>query len=279
MTDEQLLVLGMVAVQVEKDPKTGATVVRSVAPMSTETSAPPATTVFDDGRKSIHAVAGSGCQPSTEELGQILSVVDGVGMRVVLDEVPVTPNEAEYKMVHAEANRIPFGGMQCFPAQGMSKKNYMQFDSSRSPNSDAKLGIEVTCESMGAEDVNTMVVRDATGKEVNMEDRNLEENPVTLVFLGYTNSTQEMQDMLTAERVIITEDGDEHMLGPQSTLHSGTDQEVGTEGEMQQNIPLKENDQTAQAQEDNADKESSSTHAKEEKSQSKRKTCQCCSVM
>nr|XP_057906435.1 paralemmin-2-like [Doryrhamphus excisus] len=248
-------VLGMVAVQVEKDPKTGATVVRSVAPVSTETSATLATTVFDDGRKSIHAVAGSGCQPSTEELGQILSAVDGVGMRVMLDEVTVTPNE-ESKMVHTEANRIPVGGLQ-------GQHN------SRTPKSDAKVELD-----------NTMVVRDATGKEVNMDDRNLEENPVTLVFLGYTNATQETQDMLTAERVIITDDGDEHMLRPQSTLHGGTDQELqGKEGEMQQNIPLKEKPQTAQSQEDNLDKESSSTDAKEGKSQSKRKTCQCCSVM
>ncbi|TMS15525.1 Palmdelphin [Larimichthys crocea] len=47
-------VLGTVAVQVERDPKTGATVVRSVAPVSAPAGAPMATTVFDDGRKSIH---------------------------------------------------------------------------------------------------------------------------------------------------------------------------------------------------------------------------------
>ncbi|XP_061741531.1 paralemmin-1-like [Nerophis ophidion] len=239
-------VLGMVAVQVERDPKTGTTVVRSVAPVSTEIGAPLAETVFDDGRKSIHAVAGPGCPPSTEELGQILSAVDGVGMKVMLDEVTVTPKKAESQRIPADAHRTPVGETQCV----ISKDR----------------------ESTGTEDVNATVVPDPTVKELNMEDRDLEESPITLVFLGYTSESQQEPDMLTAERVLITEDGDEQILGQQS------EQEAVKGSNMRQNIPPKEKDPTARVQEDNGE-ESSPINTKEGKAPSKRKTCQCCSVM
>ncbi|KAG7216125.1 hypothetical protein INR49_021806 [Caranx melampygus] len=76
--------------------------------MSTPADAPNITTVFDDGRKSIHAVGGTGCQPSSEELGQILSVIDGVGMTALLDEVTVVPNsDTEMKIEHVEVSRTP----------------------------------------------------------------------------------------------------------------------------------------------------------------------------
>ncbi|XP_061555964.1 uncharacterized protein LOC133414548 [Phycodurus eques] len=268
-------VLGMLTVQVERDPKTGATVGKSVAPMSTPASGTMAITVFDDSRKSIRAVDGSGYHPSPEELAKILSVIDGVGMQVMLDEVTVTPNEAEPQLVNTEVNRVPVKEMKAHVNQPGSKENYMPLNSHTSPNSEAQLTTEVTSSSMRLEeDANVMVVRDTAGKEVTMEDRDLEESPITLVFLGYTDSTntQEDSNMLTAERVIITEDGEEH---------SATDQEVGKESqsEMYQDIPLKEKDQTSQVQEDHANKESSSPAVEERKGPSKHKTCQCCSVM
>ncbi|XP_077414514.1 uncharacterized protein LOC144044156 [Vanacampus margaritifer] len=268
-------VLGMLTVQVERDPKTGATVVKSVAPKPTPASGPPATTVFDDGRKSIHAVGGSDCHPSTEELEQILSVVDGVGMQVMLDEVTITSNEAEPELVNAEANGVPVKKIQALVNQSVSGENCMQLDSPRRPNFEEKMTTEVNGASVRfEEDSNVMVVRDTAGKEVTMEDCDLEESPVTLVFLGYTDSTtaQEEPDMLVAERVIITEDGEECSMA---------DKKAGkeSESEMYPDIPLKGNDQRAQVQEDKANQESSSPTVEEQKGPLKRKTCQCCSVM
>ncbi|XP_077355847.1 palmdelphin-like [Festucalex cinctus] len=266
-------VLGMLTVQVERDPKTGATAVKSVAPMPTPVSGPPATTVFDDGRKSIHAVGGSDCNPSTEELGQILSVVDGVGMQVMLGEATVTSNESEPRT--AEANGVPVKGIQVPVNQPVSGENCVQLDSPKRLNCEEKMTTEVSGVSTRfEEDANVMVVRDTAGKEVTMEDRDLEQSPVTLMFLGYTDSTtaQEKPDMLVAERVIIAEDGEECSVADKEAAKEG-------ESEMYPDIPLKENDQTSQIQEDNANQESSSPTVEERKGPSKPKTCQCCSVM
>uniref|UniRef100_A0A3Q3DMP4 Paralemmin n=1 Tax=Hippocampus comes TaxID=109280 RepID=A0A3Q3DMP4_HIPCM len=249
-------ILGMLTVQVERDPKTGATVVKSVAPTSTPDSRPPASAVFDDGRKSIHAVGGSGCNPSTEELGQILSAVDGVGMQVMLDEVTVTLDEA----ADAGASGGPFKQIQAPVNQSAAKENRMQV---------SRLSVR------GEEDANATVVRDTAGKEVTMEDHVLEESPITLLFLGYADSTtaQENPDMLVAERVMIADDGEEPRVA---------DREAGekSESEMDQGIPQKGKDQTSQVREDHANQEPSCPPTVEErKGPSKHKTCHCCSVM
>ncbi|XP_040917593.1 paralemmin-1-like isoform X2 [Toxotes jaculatrix] len=188
-------VLGMLAVQVERDPKTGATIVRSVAPVSTPAAAPQATTVFDDGRKSIHAVGGSGGQPSAKELGQILSVIDGVGMKALLDEVTVVPSKAEKKTENAEASRTPKEKVLSLSTHhAMSKENTTQLDSLRSYNVEAELSIEDGAVSVGKkedkkEDRSIMALSDMEGQVDNVDDQRLEEGPVTLVFLGYTDAT------------------------------------------------------------------------------------------
>ncbi|XP_057673635.1 palmdelphin-like [Corythoichthys intestinalis] len=267
-------VLGMLTVQVERDPKTGAAVVKSVAPMTTPVSEPLATTVFDDGRRSIHAVCESGFHPSTEELGQILSFVDDVGMQVMLDEVTVTANETEPKLDNAEANGVPVKKTQASVNRSMSKENHLSVNRHISPNSEANLMTEVSASMRSEKDANVMVLRDTSGKEVTMEDQDLEESPVTLLFLGYTDSTttQEDPNMLTAERVIISDDGEENSVA---------DQGAGKENpsDMYRNISPKENVQTSQVLEDRANKKSSAPAAEDGKSPSKRKTCQCCSVM
>ncbi|KAM7372456.1 hypothetical protein PAMP_009620 [Pampus punctatissimus] len=289
-------VLGMLAVQVEKDPKTGATVVRSVAPVSTPAGAPMAATVFDDGRKSIHTVGGSGGQPSTEELGQILSAIDGVGMKVLLDEVTVTPNKEEAKMENIEADRAPESKVVSFATHhDMSKESSTQLDSSRSPNFEAELPIECSAASVveeeKKEDGCIMVVRNMAGKVDNIEDQRLEE--VTLVFLGYTDDTtsegvclglEDHEGMLTAERVIISDDGEEHVIEPQAKLENVADQEAWKESkeESLQDVPLDGNGAGDKVQGDKGDNglhNSSSASIAEGKGTSKRKTCQCCSVM
>ncbi|XP_075939492.1 uncharacterized protein LOC142941097 isoform X2 [Anarhichas minor] len=276
-------VLGMLAVQVERDPKTGATVVRSVAPVSSSAGVPMATTVFDDGRKSIHAVGGSGSQPSTEELGQILSFVDGVGMKVLLDEVVFTPNQEETEMKRVDASRAPKGQVVSFSTRRVvSKGDDTQLDVSRSDDLEAELGIE-ECSAMGQEeddkeDGSIMAVRDIAGEVGNVEDLRLEEGPVTLVFLGYTDGDQGGQEdhegMLTAQRVIITEEGEEHVLGPET---SASPQEE-KESRVFHDVPLDGNGAGVEVQGENGDdgRQNSSSPSK---ATSKPKTCRCCSVM
>lgn len=280
--------------QVERDPKTGATVVRSVAPVSAPAGAPMATTVFDDGRKSIHAVGGVGGQPSTEELGQILSVIDGVGMKVLLDEVTISPNRAETKIENADANRAPEGKVLSFSTHhAMSEEDSTQLDISRSYDMKAELGIEDCAASMGnkddkQEDRSTLVLRDVAGEVVNVEDPNLEDGPVTLVFLGYADSTddqgqdQEDQGMLTVERVIITDDGEELVIGPETSASPQAEKE-SQDQEVFQDVPL-EGDGAAgvKAQPEEGDKglhNSSLPTIGEGGGTAKRKTCKCCSVM
>lgn len=282
--------------QVERDPKTGATVVRSVSPVSTPAGAPMAATVFDDGRKSIHAVGGSGGQPTTEELGHILSVIDGVGMKVLLDEVTVTPNKAETNMENIEADSAPEGEVLSFSTRHvMSEESSTQLDSSSSPDFEAEQGIDDCAVSVGQEDIkedgHMMVVRDMAGKVDNIEDENLEEGPVTLVFLGYTDDTtsegvhlgeEDYEGMLTVERVIITEEGEEHVIEPQATLDNVADKEARKESKEEafQDVPLDGNGVKVQGDKaDNGLHNSSPPSIAEGEGASKRKTCQCCSVM
>ncbi|KAM6914344.1 uncharacterized protein PEZ65_014758 isoform 2-T2 [Lycodopsis pacificus] len=261
-------VLGMLAVQVERDP------------VSSPAGVPMTTTVFDDGRKSIHAVGGSGSQPSTEELGQILSFVDGVGMKVLLDEVALMPNQEETEMKRVDASRAPKGQVVSFSTRRvMLKDDDAQLDVPRSDDLEAELGIE-ECSAMGQEeedkeDGSIMAVRDIAGEVDNVEDLRLEEGPVTLVFLGYTDGDQEDHEgMLTAQRVIITEEGEEHVLGPET---SASPQE-GKESRVFHDVPLDGNGTGVEVQGGNGDdgRQNSSSPSK---ATSKPKTCRCCSVM
>ncbi|XP_039979665.1 uncharacterized protein LOC120788174 [Xiphias gladius] len=295
-------VLGMLAVQVERDPKTGATVVRSVTPFTTSAGAPNATTVFDDGRKSVHTVCGSGGPPSTEELGQILSVIDGVGMKALLDKVTLMPNKAEMKTENVEASKMPKEKVLSFSIHhAMSKENNMQLGSCRSYDLEAELNIDDCALSVGdeedkKEDRSIMAVIDMAGKVDNMEDQRLEEGPVNLVFLGYNDATtgqdhsqEDDEGRLTVEQVIITEDGEEHVIGPEMSSSSPTldklpGQEAGkkSQDEVFQDIPLDGNGEGVKIQGENGDKglhNSSSPSVAEGEGTSKRKTCQCCSVM
>lgn len=289
-----ITVLGTVAVQVERDPRTGATVVRSVAPVASPAGAPMAAAVFDDGRKSIHTVGGVGVQPSTEELGQILNVIDGVGMKVLLDEVTVTPNKAEAKIENVEVSGAPEGEVLSFSTRhAVSAEDNTLSDSSRCDALEAELGMEDCAASMGRkeekkEDGSIMAVRNIAGAVDHVDDQSLEDDPVTLVFLGYTDSTtdqgqgqEELEGMLTAERVIITEEGEEHVIGPET---SATPQ-PGEESQHQafQDIPLEGNGAAGvKVQAEEGDKglhNSSLPSIAEGGGTSKRKTCQCCSVM
>ncbi|XP_030591448.1 uncharacterized protein LOC115784369 isoform X2 [Archocentrus centrarchus] len=287
----------MLAVQVERDPKTGATIVRSVAPVSTPAGAPKATAIFDDGRKSIHAISGSVGQPSSEELGQILSVIDGVGMKALLDDVTVTPTKIERDAIVAskgsEKNDL---ALNTHPST--AKEDSRPLGSSRSDDSKAELSRVRCAVSVGnADDKNMMALRYTTEKVDTVKEQMLEESPVTLVFLGYADATtdlspsqEDQEGAITVERVIITEDGEEHVLGPEmpAPLYSPLDQvaEQDTRKEFQeeavQEIPSGGNGAGVKVQAEEGDKElhnESPPSIAEGEGRSKHKICQCCSVM
>lgn len=308
--------------QVERDHRTGATIIRSVSPVSSPAAVPMATTVFDDGRKSVHAVGGVEDQPSTEELGQILNVIEEVGMKVLLDEVTVTPDKEEIKIENVDANKTPEEELVSFStshtmsfstshamsfstSHAISEDDNVQLDSSKSNNSDTELGMEDDAEVVenkedNEEDRSNMVIKDIAEEVDKVEDQTFEEGPVSLVFLGYTESTtdqshdQEDHDgMLTAERVIITEEGEELVLEPETSAlpqkQDGNGKEYGKESQDQvseqefQDIPLEGNGAAVvQVQVEEVDKgahHSSLPSIPEAGGTSKRKTCQCCSIM
>lgn len=281
--------------QVEKDPKTGNTTITSVTPVPAAAGAPKATTVFDDGRKSIHAVGGMGEPPSTEELGQILSVIDGIGMKVLLDNVSVSPSVAEAKNEQMGSNRGPESkGLSVTDHHAVSEEDNMQVDSFRSYNLDPQL-LRVTCDASVENEADKRggrgikAVENIVGDTADKEVQSLEDGPVTLVFMGYRDSIGEEvhgqegdEGMLTVERVIITDDGEEHVLGPQPSPETMK----GSDDPVFQEVPLEENGAAAvKVQDEEGVKDphkASSSPSKEGlmgDGTSKSKKCQCCTIM
>ncbi|XP_032394266.1 paralemmin-2 [Etheostoma spectabile] len=239
-------VLGVLAVQVERDPKTGTTCVRSVAPVSAAAGVSTATTVYDDGRKCVRAVGGSGGRPSSSELDQILSAAAGVGMKALLDDVPGTED--------GDAGGRPQGNVVSFSTQHATGKEDR------------------------SQDGGMTAVRDIAGPVEDVEDLSLDAGPVTLVFLGYADGDGEdagdaSEGMLTAERVIITDEGEEHVLGPEDGRK---------ESRVFQDVPLDGNGAGVKVpgEDGSPGPHRSSPPAKSDgDGANKRKTCRCCSVM
>ncbi|CAB1433886.1 unnamed protein product [Pleuronectes platessa] len=257
--DDGRSVMGMLTVQVERDPRTGATVVKSVAPTSAG-GGDRVHTVFDDGRKSIHTVGGSGGQPSTEELGQILKVIDGVGMEALLDEVTVVPNLTEVKTEKVEAS-------------GILKEKLPSLSTHHAASEDNMLDRRYVLEAEpsvedGGRREDIMAVGD-----VGIEDV---DDP-----RGRTRGGEE--GMLTAERVIITEDGEEHLMEPETAAPppSGSSEAAEQEVERElQDVPLEGAGAKVQREDgDQGLREPSSPRTAETGDTSKPKTCKCCSVM
>lgn len=271
-------VLGMLEVQVERDPKTGVTVVRSVTPVSAPAAAPKATPIFDDGRKSIHTVGGSPGQPSSEELRQILSVADGFGMKVLLDEVAASPHEAQLKTLDVESSRVHVEKVLSTKDAPL-KENPTQIQIERKKHMEAKQKIEKEPLNVGYEENQTTTV--VIDNEVKLDSQNLEENPVTLLFLGYADdpddpSQEDPEGMITVERVMITEDGEETLLGHEtlSSLQSALGQEAEQECDTETPVQNPPN-----AAEDERGVGIKPPKEEEEACKGKQKTCKCCSVM
>lgn len=271
-------------IQVERDPRTGAAVVTSVAPLSTIDGAPLATTVFDDGRKTIHTVGCPGGQPPDQELGEILSIIDEIGMKVLLVEVKVTPNKSDAKKEKTAAPEAK----SFSPCHVISGKEDVQFVSSRSYNLEPellKVGYSASMGNKGdtKEDRSMMMVRDVAGNE---ENQSWEQCQVNVVSLGCSDSKSDQnhsqdnyEGMIAVERVIITDDGEEHILGV-SVLPEVVKE---SQNHLFQDIPLEENGETeVKTQAEERDKglhKSSLASIAEGEGTSKRKPCQCCSVM
>ncbi|KAJ0001544.1 hypothetical protein NQD34_006564 [Periophthalmus magnuspinnatus] len=282
-------VLGMLAVQVEKDPKTGAAIVRSVTPVSGQTDPQSATTIFDDGRKSIHAVGGSVAQPSSEELSQILSAIDGVGMTALLDDIAIMPTQETAKV---EVTQTGLGN-------DLSSNLVMStVNNSKDPDFKEKDTFENVPKTIDETKVKqkTLGIDSSSNVEVT-ESEMLCKGPVTLMFMGYTDGrtdgedleAEEPQGMLTAERVIITDDGEELVIGTDSTVPSQKPaedmaaQKATKESQDKaafQDVPLEgQMEWVPQRGEEGGNEQEKSESIAEGQGKPKRKTCQCCTVM
>lgn len=288
-----LTVLGTLAVQIVRDPKTGNTTVTSVTPVSTADGVPTTTTLFDDGRKSIHAVGAQGNQPSTEELGQILSVIDGIGMEMVLDNVRVSPSRVEAKQEQKESNRVTESkGVHATNYVASSGEGSKQVDSCASYNFDPEM-LKVSCGSSAdskadqKEDRSIVTLEDIATKTGHAEVQSLEHDPVTLVFMGYRdsisgegNKDEVEEGMLTAERVMIMDDGEEYVLGLESSPK--TEKKVKTSSPSDNGLEENGAAHVKDQEEEVVKAPSESASPKTEKQRpdgTKCKKCQCCVVM
>lgn len=210
-------------IQVKRDPWTGAAVVTSVASLSTIDGASLATTVFDDERKSVHTVGCPGGQPPDQEQGEILSIINEIGMKLLLDEVMKVMKSHQTRQMQRKRRQLHQKENSCLfsPCHGISEEEDVQFVSSRGYNLEHKLLKVGYAPSIGnkgdtKEDRSIMVVRDVVG---NTENQSWEWCQVNPVSLGCSNSKREQnhsqdnyEGMVAMERVIITDDGEEHIL-------------------------------------------------------------------
>lgn len=288
-------VLGTLAVQIERDPKTGNTTITSVTPVSTADCAPTTTTLFDDGRKSIHAVGAQGNQPSTEEVGQILSMIDGIGMGMVLDNSTPLPSRTETKQEQRVSNKVTESkGRHVNEGMGSSGEGSEQVDSCASYNFDSKM-LRISVAS-GAEnkadkkeDRSIVTLEDIARETGQAQVQSLERDPVTLVFMGYRDSVSDQGHddeaeggMLTAERVVITDNGEEYVLGQESlpktekdTKTSSASSENGTEENGAARVEV----QGGGVEKVPSESDSPKNEKQKPDGTSKCKKCQCCVVM
>ncbi|XP_067089247.1 paralemmin-1-like isoform X2 [Osmerus mordax] len=239
-------VLGMVAVQVERDPRTGATTIRSVAPVSAAgvpaDGIPTGATVFDDGRKRVLALGGSGgAQPSAEELDQVLSALDGVGMEMVLGEASALPRGGRRGDDGGEEGDAPCDPTQEAPWREGLAENDESLSSYENP--EVEVEIEGCYESGGEDDEDYGGRREEGGLGggwPNQEEADgdgggygTEDGPVTLTFLGYTEAAEAGQSLghedrgglLTVERVIIADEEDVREPGREGEAGGGREEE------------------------------------------------------
>lgn len=242
----------MVAVQVERDSKTGVTKIRSVVPVS---GAPRALgeTVFNDSRKTVHHVGGEEGQPSAEELGQLLSVINDVGMQVLLDEIPVVPQQKAEEKIEAGSGMEEEVEDPATPTTLGYTEEEVEVVGYKVDEMDKEIEIGVVeivegpirltdlgyaeekVEDLGYED-------DEMDKETGVGQVDLVEGTVTLTFLGYTEVKSESEglgheddrELVEVEWVIISDAGEEEIVLQSPVLGSETEPFLGyTEQEVE----------------------------------------------
>lgn len=277
--------------QVERDPRTGATVVRSVAPVSAPGAAAGTmtTTVFDDGRKSVHAIGGGGAQPSAEELGRILNAIDGVGMTVLLNDVAMTATTAAGLEVAPDGERA--GESRSAAASVNATQRVIEV------NGESGLGEGPAVAMPGGLVEPGVPLREGVGQPDATEADY--KTPVTLTFLGYADTDQQEAPeavalgrddhggVLTVERVVIEEEEEEEVLEvPELRTDNGGP--VGPVGAPEadgafQEIQLGGSKMRLQAPGEEAqgpgDPDTPRGREHVTDTPSKPKACQCCSVM
>ncbi|XP_015204606.2 paralemmin-3 [Lepisosteus oculatus] len=224
-------VVSTVQVTLEKDLRTGVSTVQSVVPMATGDVQVRGQTLFDDGRKTVHAVGEAiSAQPDPEEVGLVLSAVAGKagmpeGLEASRTESTVIHNGGK-DMQGKQKPEVPF-------LEEGSKEGSQSLHSSQNPQ---KVDVEGEPKTNGS--VSATEVSGDENPEPSPATRAQENAPaerpggqvpqgtaeitdqtgqgaITLTFLGFTEASPEEDfeeaagTVIRAERVIITDEGDE----------------------------------------------------------------------
>ncbi|XP_018617566.2 paralemmin-3 isoform X2 [Scleropages formosus] len=233
---EERSVLGVVQVQVEKDLKTGATTIKSVAPVAHGALECPGEVLFDDGSKSVQAAEG--VAPSPEELGQVLSAVDDMGMLVEAQVIingrkenaeeahPAPPKENGFGEKEGEEEEIKHNA--CSPPP--------QEETPHASNASTDTTVDVAVGAL--------------------------EDAVTMTFLGFSVAEpgqgldgEDAGEIIRAERVVITDDGEDQPVSEEAPPSGST--EEPSESPSNEKSDLKVTDQNLELEAD------SNTHTDE----------------
>ncbi|KAG5832842.1 hypothetical protein ANANG_G00295490 [Anguilla anguilla] len=193
-------VLGVVELQVERDLKTGATVILSVAPVAPGQTGAPGETVFDDGCRSVQAVGGVGATPSPEELGQILDVLKGAGLQALLGETQLIPNGREEREERGEEQEVQ---------DTRAEENGLEVDTDAGGNiTHSALQQEVMYHTSGPPEKWEGHQLGGEGQDTEAEGSG---DPVTMTTEAEGGRARGggYGEIIHAERVIITDEGDE----------------------------------------------------------------------
>ncbi|KAJ8251765.1 hypothetical protein GJAV_G00225200 [Gymnothorax javanicus] len=267
---EERSVLGMVELQVERDLKTGATVILSVAPVAPGQTGAPGETVFDDGRRHVQALGG--VTPGPEELGQILDVLKGAGLQALLGDTKVVPNGRGEQEKGEEPEPKEEGQLNKGEGPGQDAKEWDELGGKEAGPDNKGEGMETEQEGLsihaqnGPEtdtDVSCNITHSALQQEANLSAESSKERmespemgvrgqeavsngetdmnaagwagPVTMTFLGFTEAEPEEDaggEVVHVERVLITEEGDEPLPPGGAKVYCAIPQtDLPTEGE------------------------------------------------
>ncbi|XP_062386917.1 nucleolin-like [Sardina pilchardus] len=262
---EDRSVLGRLEVRVERDLRTGATVVKSVAPLPPGDPpgvTPMETVVFDDGRKCVRAVSGgpSGAQSeaSAEDLDRVLNTLDEVGVPVLLEARGLVAPSVEGLGGREEAE---------VEEEELEEEEEEEEDTEEETLDPKEDSVNMREESVGDADGVWEKGESADEKVIDTEEEEEEEeeeeafrpeeglDPITLTFLGFSQAASEPGQgneddgsLVRVERVLIHEysdedeedeegwEGEEHhqyhqLASPDmDNSHASTSAVVGTEG-------------------------------------------------